>query len=572
MKSRRPSYGSEGILEDFQELMQQRFARSNTNMQSLLNSTQLSSESELSIPEIILQDEVLQTEMVSPEIPQVTLDSETINVDPVLPQIPEITLEQEELDTIEEERNAPPSIVSVYVEDTAVEQNETSVDVFFNAADPDWDPLNWDFRMSGSIERSGSVNGLDHLLASFSPKSEELVPGDFVKVEATVRDPKGESDTADVTIEVMGEEEEVPPETTPQPISVVDPEPELTQQPISVTDPEPEFTVEERAGDRIIQHGGRGRDKIFAFGTDGDDFIKQKGGRGRDKLRAFGREGDDVIKQRGGRGRDNLKAKGGRGDDVIKQRGGRGRDKLKANGGKGDDRIKMNGGRGRDSLIFAVSSGRDRAVLNGGKGRDEALIKTNGYPIILQNAKGNILYQEEGAETIITLKSIKNFSIVDQNGDILYQGGKGFSDKKSKKERRRKESQRRRKESRNYDRIVKKVGGDGKDKLGAKGKSSNDKLILKGRRGNDKLVSSGKKGNDLLRSNGGKGDDRLLQRGGKGNDRLKARGGKGDDRIRQRGGKGNDRLKALGGKGSDRIRQKGGRGADTLIAGRRNKR
>ena len=186
---------------------------------------------------------------------------------------------------------------------------------------------------------------------------------------------------------------------------------------------------------------------------------------------------------------------GGDGSDRIRQRGNSGRDRLVADGGNGNDVIHQKGGKGKDSIIYRASAGRDRVTINGGKGKDEALIMTEGFPVVVK--KGNKILFASGDEktaTVIRVKRVENIEIIDENGNVVFSRGKGFNGKRpSNKDFSEKET--------TLDSEIKKL-----------------KKSRRRRRRRDRK-RRGRKG---LRSRwtGGKGNDRMKQRGGRGRDTI----------------------------------------------------
>ena len=103
--------------------------------------------------------------------------------------------------------NTGPEICSVYTRSTQVLFSEEAVDVYFNARDAEWDDLTWDYKWSGGTEGSVSNEGpTTWIKTSFNLPALNVIAGDSITVEATVRDPSGLSDTESITIDVIGEE------------------------------------------------------------------------------------------------------------------------------------------------------------------------------------------------------------------------------------------------------------------------------------------------------------------------------------------------------------------------------
>ena len=102
--------------------------------------------------------------------------------------------------------NSPPEITSVWTRSTEVMFDET-VDVYFNASDPDWDPLSWNYDISGSHTISGTDAGpTPWIKVSVDIPQSGMIAGDQFDVAASVFDPHGASDTDSVSIDVIGEQ------------------------------------------------------------------------------------------------------------------------------------------------------------------------------------------------------------------------------------------------------------------------------------------------------------------------------------------------------------------------------
>ena len=101
--------------------------------------------------------------------------------------------------------NRPPDITSVWTRTTQPLFNET-VDVYFNAADPDWDSLDWNYDIQGAHTDQGSVGSTPWIKVSVDLQELGLQAQDTFTVTATVTDPSGASDTESIDIEVFGKE------------------------------------------------------------------------------------------------------------------------------------------------------------------------------------------------------------------------------------------------------------------------------------------------------------------------------------------------------------------------------
>lgn len=100
--------------------------------------------------------------------------------------------------------NQAPQITSVWTRSTMPMFDETA-DIYFNASDADWDPLAWDFNISGAHTEIGTDPGpTPWIKVSVNIPETGMVGGDQFKVEATVRDPAGATDTDSIDMEVDG--------------------------------------------------------------------------------------------------------------------------------------------------------------------------------------------------------------------------------------------------------------------------------------------------------------------------------------------------------------------------------
>ena len=100
--------------------------------------------------------------------------------------------------------NGAPEITAVWTRSTMPMFDETA-DIYFNASDPDWDPLSWNFNISGAHTETGVENGpTPWIKVSVNIPETGMVAGDTFSVGATVRDPSGASDTDQIDLEVDG--------------------------------------------------------------------------------------------------------------------------------------------------------------------------------------------------------------------------------------------------------------------------------------------------------------------------------------------------------------------------------
>ena len=102
--------------------------------------------------------------------------------------------------------NTAPEICSVYTRSTEVMYDEESVDVYFNARDAQWDPLDWNYSWSGAISDKGEEKNTPWIKLSFNIPELGMIAKDSFTITATVRDPGGLTDTESIKIDVIGEE------------------------------------------------------------------------------------------------------------------------------------------------------------------------------------------------------------------------------------------------------------------------------------------------------------------------------------------------------------------------------
>lgn len=162
-------------------------------------------------------------------------------------------------------------------------------------------------------------------------------------------------------------------------------------------------------GNNIGQYGGWGNDTQVNRGGHGSDSLLQRGMRGSDNQNASGYGGNDSIVQRGGRGHDTQQAFGGSGDDTIFQRGGRGQDSTQAFGGEGNDRFDL-----------GVVRGKNQASLDGGSGYDSATIRAGKNLTVMDN-DGKVLYQKgKGGGSTVHVNGIEDLNVVGRGGKQLF--------------------------------------------------------------------------------------------------------------------------------------------------------
>ena len=185
--------------------------------------------------------------------------------------------------------------------------------------------------------------------------------------------------------------------------------------------------------DLIIQQGYGGKDTQYAAGSASNDWIEQYGGREADTQNAEGGTGDDYVEQNGGTGDDTQEISDNVGNDTFYQYGGEGKDTMNAltgegndfiyqDGGIGNDTIQANAGKGDDTISYTISAGNDTVTLNGGEGTDKVTINTGGQKNFkVVNAQGEVIYQQGKGGSVITVTNAENISILGRNGRPIFQ-------------------------------------------------------------------------------------------------------------------------------------------------------
>ena len=142
----------------------------------------------------------------SPSVSTPNLDTQTPTVTTPTPDKPPTQVTNPTVPAMDG-NNTGPEICSVYTRSTQVLFSEEAVDVYFNARDAEWDDLTWDYKWSGGVDGSIQNEGpTTWIKTSFNLPALNVIAGQSITVEATVRDPSGMSDTESITIDVIGEE------------------------------------------------------------------------------------------------------------------------------------------------------------------------------------------------------------------------------------------------------------------------------------------------------------------------------------------------------------------------------
>jgi len=155
--------------------------------------------------------------------------------------------------------------------------------------------------------------------------------------------------------------------------------------------------------DWSAQYGGEGDDAMVASTGTGNDVSYQEGGAGNDSMYVSSADGDDVIYEKGGDGNDTLNCQAGDGNDTVNYEGGVGNDTLNLTLGYGNDAAAIDAGDGDDTITYDVSPGTDTIRIDGGDGIDTLTVNRNGFPVIVRDYDGNILYNGGTGGTTITV-------------------------------------------------------------------------------------------------------------------------------------------------------------------------
>ncbi len=96
-------------------------------------------------------------------------------------------------------------ISSIHVHNTDVMFDET-VDVYFYAKDQQYDDLSWEYTWSGGHSETVKVDQpADSIQARLRIPDTKAIAGDKIHIDATVRDPSGDTDKRGITLNIIGE-------------------------------------------------------------------------------------------------------------------------------------------------------------------------------------------------------------------------------------------------------------------------------------------------------------------------------------------------------------------------------
>ena len=199
--------------------------------------------------------------------------------------------------------------------------------------------------------------------------------------------------------------------------------------------------------DKIEQYGGTGNTTQYAEGGANDDWILQVGGDnysdqtaiagdGNDTIYQFGGEGDSTqyitggdtgdkaIIQVGGKGKNQMTVSGGiAGKNMIEMYGGVNENQMQANGGLNDDAIEMYGGQSKDTMIYDVTAGADAVTINAGQGDDTLTINKNQQNFTLVDNNGNVIFKSGDGGSTITVTNTEHITVIGDSAEIIFQQG-----------------------------------------------------------------------------------------------------------------------------------------------------
>lgn len=176
---------------------------------------------------------------------------------------------------------------------------------------------------------------------------------------------------------------------------------------------------------RILQVGGAKNNTQTASGGTGNALIVQYGGVGNNTITATDDAGHLILYQEGGQRDDTVTATGGTGNTGITVVGGKGTDTIDVTGGTGDDKIRIHGGSGQDSVTYNLTTGNDLVGVDGSKGKLDLTIQiaADAQDFLVQDKIGRVLFQNGTGTTKITITNIGQLTVLDANGNTLFQKG-----------------------------------------------------------------------------------------------------------------------------------------------------
>jgi hypothetical protein len=183
------------------------------------------------------------------------------------------------------------------------------------------------------------------------------------------------------------------------------------------------YIAGQQHSDRLEQDGGDGHDNLSIKGGTGDDHVSQWGGNGGDSQFIEGGDGEDWVYQDGGAGDDEMYLRGGLGNKYLYQTGGTGDDSLRVDAGVDNDLVRMNGESGNDAITYDVSNGDDQVFIDGGTGSDTVTINGGLLSFTVLDAQGQVLYQRGTGGSVITVRNAECLQVLGPEGEVLYEKG-----------------------------------------------------------------------------------------------------------------------------------------------------
>ncbi len=83
--------------------------------------------------------------------------------------------------------------------------------------------------------------------------------------------------------------------------------------------------------------------------------------------------------------------------------------------------ITIDAGAGQDSITHDVSYGQDTALIDGGADADTLPINQGGQNFSLLDEEGKLIYQCGQGGSLITVKSIEHILVLDSEGQTVFE-------------------------------------------------------------------------------------------------------------------------------------------------------
>jgi hypothetical protein len=175
--------------------------------------------------------------------------------------------------------------------------------------------------------------------------------------------------------------------------------------------------------DWLLQIGGQKNSDITARAGDGNDTVYQFGGQGDNTIYAEGGSGDKAFIQVGGEGNNRMTVQAGTGHATIEQYGGAGTNTMEVHGSTGDDSVKMYGGAATDTMTYTVTAGTDNVTINAGQGDDTLTINKNQQNFTLVDNNGNVIFKSGDGGSEITVSNVEHIKVIGDDGTTIFQQG-----------------------------------------------------------------------------------------------------------------------------------------------------